>query len=431
MKDTKEQIIKEKENLNGKKKTKSKKIMEKGITLIALAVTIIILLILTGVTLNIALSDNGLFKKAKEAVDKYEKAQKDEEEAIRQISTQMYSEYVGAIVTGYTPITNSCTIGTETSGVSAEDAGKSNYGFENIEKNGEQNFETETIQWRIWDFDGNTLRIIGDPTKDTLTLKGAAGYNNGVWAMIEVCEICYSNGKEGIKVSNLKRSDIQKVSTYDYTQFKHKKDDSLEFTDDENEISGDLIYFGEAGMSSNGNYQFPQLWKDNDQLWTYEYDSDTGKSSGEDREGEIWEKIGTKDGKMSNEMESNETASIFKQSYYYHIYNKEEFINEKYFDLIFKTANEETVNRYWLGTRDTGVFDNYCDFGYQFVEPGEEACMSACRVCRSDGSPVGRSRAVRPIVSIDLKSSKCTMTTEIGEDGNVKTCKLSFENDNS
>ena len=57
--------------------------------------------------------------------------------------------------------------------------------------------------------------------------------------------------------------------------------------------------------------------------------------------------------------------------------------------------------------------------------------MSACRVCRSDGSPVGRSRAVRPIVSIDLKSSKCTMTTEIGEEGNVKTCKLSFENDNS
>ena len=46
------------------------KLKEKGITLIALVVTIIILLILAGVTLNIALSENGLIKKSKEAVDK-------------------------------------------------------------------------------------------------------------------------------------------------------------------------------------------------------------------------------------------------------------------------------------------------------------------------------------------------------------------------
>ncbi len=44
---------------------------ECGITLVALVVTIIILLILAGVTLNIALSENGIFEKAKEAVEKY------------------------------------------------------------------------------------------------------------------------------------------------------------------------------------------------------------------------------------------------------------------------------------------------------------------------------------------------------------------------
>ena len=62
---------------NIKKHLKNKR-KEKGITLIALVVTIVILLILTGVTLNMTLSDNGLFKKAKEAVEKYEKSSETE-----------------------------------------------------------------------------------------------------------------------------------------------------------------------------------------------------------------------------------------------------------------------------------------------------------------------------------------------------------------
>lgn len=45
-----------------------------GITLIALIITIIILLILAGVTINVIRGDNGLLKTAKEAGEKYEKA---------------------------------------------------------------------------------------------------------------------------------------------------------------------------------------------------------------------------------------------------------------------------------------------------------------------------------------------------------------------
>ena len=62
------------ENLKFKKITKKQKLQERGITLIALVVTIVILLILTGVTLNIALSDNGLFSKTKKAAEDYKAA---------------------------------------------------------------------------------------------------------------------------------------------------------------------------------------------------------------------------------------------------------------------------------------------------------------------------------------------------------------------
>ena len=48
---------------------------EKGITLIALVVTIVVLLILAGISLNLVLGNNGIISKAKEAVKKTEEAQ--------------------------------------------------------------------------------------------------------------------------------------------------------------------------------------------------------------------------------------------------------------------------------------------------------------------------------------------------------------------
>ena len=52
----------------------------KGITLIALIITIIVMLILVAVTLTIALGDNGIIAKAREARTKTEKSQTAESE---------------------------------------------------------------------------------------------------------------------------------------------------------------------------------------------------------------------------------------------------------------------------------------------------------------------------------------------------------------
>ena len=50
----------------------------KGITLIALVITIIVLLILAGVTINLTLGENGIFKTAEMAGKNYTQAQEDE-----------------------------------------------------------------------------------------------------------------------------------------------------------------------------------------------------------------------------------------------------------------------------------------------------------------------------------------------------------------
>ena len=51
---------------------------ERGITLVALVVTIIILLILAGVTLTLALGGTGIFPRAQNAADRYTDASQNE-----------------------------------------------------------------------------------------------------------------------------------------------------------------------------------------------------------------------------------------------------------------------------------------------------------------------------------------------------------------
>ena len=62
-----------KNQISGSGLVKKANLQEKGITLIALVVTIVILLILAGVTIATVTGDNGLFSKAKKAVVDYEK----------------------------------------------------------------------------------------------------------------------------------------------------------------------------------------------------------------------------------------------------------------------------------------------------------------------------------------------------------------------
>ena len=63
----------------------------KGITLITLVVTIIVLLILAGITIGTITDDNGIIKKAQEAANKTEEATKNEQEALNSLLNEMDS----------------------------------------------------------------------------------------------------------------------------------------------------------------------------------------------------------------------------------------------------------------------------------------------------------------------------------------------------
>ena len=67
-------------------KTKIKNKQEKGITLIALVVTIVVLLILAGVSISLVLNNNGVISKAKDAKNQYAEAQTNEERQLNEVS---------------------------------------------------------------------------------------------------------------------------------------------------------------------------------------------------------------------------------------------------------------------------------------------------------------------------------------------------------
>ena len=99
-------------------KTKNKRnyLKEKGITLIALVVTIVVLLILAGVSLNAIFSENGIIKRAKDAQNKMDEATQNDLDSINELNNWIDGK------------TNGTTGGNETGGnttlKSYEEAGK-------------------------------------------------------------------------------------------------------------------------------------------------------------------------------------------------------------------------------------------------------------------------------------------------------------------
>lgn len=70
-----------------------KKHNNSGITLVALVVTIVVLLILAGVSINLVIGQNGLMNRAKEAKEQTLQARKEEEKLFSDIDEKI-TEYI-------------------------------------------------------------------------------------------------------------------------------------------------------------------------------------------------------------------------------------------------------------------------------------------------------------------------------------------------
>ena len=109
-----------------KKEIKNKQ--EKGITLIALVVTIVVLLILAGVSLSLVIGNDGIMKRAKEAKNRYAEAQTNDEKQLNELANGIDEMETGIKKVDGVPIPEGFAYvgGTKASGLVISDAAADN-----------------------------------------------------------------------------------------------------------------------------------------------------------------------------------------------------------------------------------------------------------------------------------------------------------------
>ena len=188
---------------------------EKGITLVALVVTIVVLLILAGVSINLVLGNNGIIAKAKEAETKSAEASQNDLKGINALTEEMnnalgekpkvdLSKYKIGDYVNYTYDTVS--------------SGYTTPSTENGYRNQTIAQSTETLKWRILNIDeanGTVDLVSATPTSNAVGFGEILGYNNGPYIMDKICEALYSNNSRGIKARSIDLLDMEKHLTSD------------------------------------------------------------------------------------------------------------------------------------------------------------------------------------------------------------------------
>ncbi len=251
----------------------------KGITLIALVITIIVLLILAGVSIAMLTGQNGILTQAQNAktTSEYKSAEEKVKLAIMAARSQSETgtldadKLIAEIANNYGGTASKTDNGFP---VNATVDGKNFYidqdgnegetqdrtglkvgdyinykpdteegktysllGAQNGYSN--QTIAKETLNWRILKIKADgSIDIISDPTSNEVWFQGALGYNNGVYLLNDICKELYSNTTKGITARSVNLKDMEdwlteagKTARNEYTNSNVKYDETKTYTD--------------------------------------------------------------------------------------------------------------------------------------------------------------------------------------------------------
>lgn len=278
----------------------------KGITLVALVVTIIVLLVLSGVAISLTIGNNGIISRAKNATEKYKEGEVNEQKELGTLTNSIdYWQFpnlsdsiqVGSYVE-YTPNKNTYTIDTK------------------YNSTGTLNTD-ETLKWRYLgkDKNGNLLLISDKATNNNpITLPvGADTYNNLVDVIDNADSALYSNNYGTAR--NLKWEDIEENLKENFIQ--------------DNPWTDPVVEYGETATVT-GTHTYPTVFER----------ENAGTLGRSEKVGETVTGTGTSNGTLT-----------FKQTEYAH-----------FLENGFKDENIENViigsgTNFWLSSR--GVSSGY------------------------------------------------------------------------
>ena len=228
----------------------------KGITLVALVVTIVALLILAGVSINLVLGNNGIIAKAKEAETKSAEASQNDLNGMNALTEEMnnalgekpkvdLSKYKIGDYVNYTYDTASNYV------LTSATCGSSLNPTDGIP-------QTTGLKWRILNIDeakGTVDLVSENPTDTNVYFQGALGYHNGPYLMNAICEAQYSNSALNVKARNISLLDMEKHLTPDGIAARNKYTGAVQYGKT-NTYTGNyscypLLYDGQKGAGVN------------------------------------------------------------------------------------------------------------------------------------------------------------------------------------
>ena len=399
-----------------KKVMKIKFKQEKGITLIALVVTIVVLLILAGVSINAVFGQDGIIEKAKDAQNKMDQATQNDLDSIDGLSNWIDSQingttgvrvvgkegsllamyqkaqketcdnadgackdathlHIGDYVDYKNPTSGTAKVTSAESGV----YGKDSNGNATVNINQTYTLSTtkNNVKWRVLGIDSETggIKLIAadpierDANADLLTavnkteenpylyLKGAEAYLYGPDAMDKVSEM-YLNSTYATKARSATMDDINEITGV---------------TTEEKIKEVDLLGYG-TEYNFDKHYT-PELWLQ------------IGKKKDETKAGPV---KGT------------------STSYAYYINVTEEGVptvtiaNTRVHDMLFKNVEFGTQKAYWLASRGVFADSSRAYFGSGIVASGDAGTLAdvGYYAFNSDGFEHVYGLAVRPVVSL-------------------------------
>ena len=372
------------ERKRGKKMKSTLKKTEKGITLVALVVTIVVLLILAGVSINLVLGNNGIIAKAKEAETKSAEASQNDLKGMNALAEEMnnalgekpkvdLSKYkIGDSVNyTYDPASSSYTLESKYSGYSSN----------------QTIAQTTGLTWKVLNVDkeNDTVDIIStNPTSSTVYFGNILGYNNGPYLMNEICKAQYSNKTLGVNARSINLLDMEKHLTvtgitarnaYQYDSSTAKYGTTKTYPSNTKYPS---LYANQKGAGPN--ITEAEASKKITQ-------PDTTKGNDPYEESKPIVPKGTTEPTNDSTYGTGNPLTV-TQTYYYIPIN----------DTNYGTASSILANstKFWVAARDVHTRSDYATFGLRIADTN----AYGCNMFYSNGDTGGSTCALRPVVSL-------------------------------
>ena len=338
---------------------------QKGITLIALIITIVVLLILAVVTIN-AIQGDGIIQYAKNASDEYTK-KADEEQTILSSLEEYLAETAGPWVQEKTVVKNTKTGATLNVGdtVSYDET-----------KNGTVTVPVD-VSWKVLGAKNGEVLLMSTNDVGTVELYGADDYYNnvGIGKINDACS-AYAGGEGASSVRTINVDDVNRITGYDPTK----------------QIDGKA--YGAGEVYEYGNKVTYTLGSDGDTL-SYkvegkpELDGSVKLSEGP---GVFYKPDGT-------QLKAGESYEADQNTYYYYQASKylTNTTNDPAYAMLFRNeANTSNVS-YWLGSSYAYAGASIAYFGVRCVDLGG---VYDYDLWGSDYGDYGNSCGVRAVVSL-------------------------------